>query len=101
MKNVILFACLALFVLLLGCGPGSDTSAPVETSPADMVKQSLQSVVEGGDLGSGEETVRSSIEKLKATDAAKADELSADLDELVTLQGDAAKKKAQEMIDKL
>ena len=101
MKTLFHFACLTLVVLFLGCGPGVDSSAPVEVSPAETIQENLQVVVDGGSLGSAEETVRSNIEKLKATDAAKGEELMKDLDELTGLTGDGAKKKAEEMISKL
>ncbi len=101
MKSLIQLVCLTLVTLFLGCGPGVDTSAPVEVSPAETIQQSLLAVVDGQDLGSAEESVRVAIDELKATDAAKGDELAADLDELIGLSGDAAATKAQEMIDKL
>ena len=101
MKTLIQLAGLTLVALFLGCEPAADTSAPVEVSPAETIQQSLQSVADGEELGSAEESVRVAIDELKATDAAKGEELAADLEELIGLSGDAAAKKAQAMIDKL
>ncbi len=95
----ILFA--LVFVTLIGCN-SADTSTPVQQSaPTDQVKSALQNVADTGVIDSGIVTVREQLDTLKATDAAKAETLLKDLDELEKLSGDAAKKKAEEMIGKL
>lgn len=93
-----------LFVLsvvaILGCGGGS--SIPVDDQEApDQVKQALQTVVDTGEIDSGLVVVQEQLEVMKATDAAKAEELLKDLEELMGLSGDAAKTKAGEMLGKL
>jgi outer membrane PBP1 activator LpoA protein len=90
------------FVLAVGCGGPGSTPVQVQTvSPADQAKQYLQTVADGSDLGSAEESLASALEALKASDAAKGDELLKDFEELKGLSGDKAKAKAEEMIAKL
>jgi hypothetical protein len=74
-----------------GCGssaPSTDVTPPGQ----EQIKPTLDS---------GLMVVREELEKMQATDSAKADELLKDLDELETLSGDAAKTKATEMLGKL
>jgi hypothetical protein len=83
-----------------GCGssaPSTDVTPPGQ----EQIKPTLESVVETGTIDSGLMVVREELEKMQATDSAKADELLKDLDELETLSGDAAKTKATEMLGKL
>lgn len=101
MKSWIQLLWLPVFLLAFGCGPGS-TPVKVQTvPPADQVKQYLQVVVDGSDLGSAEESLATALEELKAADAAKGDELLKDFEELKGLSGEKAKAKAEEMIGKL
>ncbi len=88
------------FVTMIGCG--GEQSTPVqEAAPTDQVKSALQNVAESGMIDSGIMTAREQLEGMKATDAAKAEGLLKDLDELEGLSAGAAKKKATEMIGKL
>lgn len=89
-------------VALLGCGPQETTQRVEEPSGQDQVKSALENVAESGQIDSGLMIVRDELEAMKATDAAKAEELLSDLDALQALTDPAqAKAKAQEMIDKL
>lgn len=93
-----------LFVLsvvaIFGCDSGSTLPVNDQEAP-DQVKQALQSVADTGEIDSGLMVVQEQLEEMKATDAAKAEELLKDLEELMGLSGDAAKTKATEMIGKL
>lgn len=94
------FLPLLVIAAAIGCGP-SDTSVPAQqAAPVDQVKSALQNVADTGVIDSGIMTVREQIEAMKATDSAKAEELLTDLDALEKLSGDAAKKKATEMLGK-
>ncbi len=88
---------------IVGCGSG-ENATPVEPPTADsQIKSSLEYVAESGQVDSGIMLVREQLEELKETDAAKADALLKDLDELETMAGnpDGAKAKASEMLKKL
>lgn len=93
--------CLPVVLFAIGCGPASKPVDVQTVSPADQAKQYLQSVVDGAELGSAEESLQSSLEALKAADAAKGEELLKDFEALKGLSGEAAKAKAKEMIGKL
>lgn len=58
-------------------------------------------VANSGQIDSGIIAARNALEKWRTTDAAKAEELLKDLDALERLTGQAAKKKALEMIGNL
>lgn len=89
-------------VLAIGCqGSGSTPVAAPAGSTTDLVKKDLQMIVDNGQMGSEMMSIQNNLEKLKATDAAKADELLADLKGLEGLSGEQLKTKAQAMIDKL
>jgi hypothetical protein len=86
--------------LVLGCGSGEHVQS-VEP-PKNQSKTILESVAQSGILDSGMMSVREELEKMKATDAAKAEGLLKDLDQLEKMN-DAAriKAKAKEMAAKL
>jgi len=89
---------------ILGCDSAttSTPSTPVEEPGAtSQITSGLQGVAETGEIDSGVMMVREQLEELKQTDAAKAEELLKDLDELESLSGEAAKTKAKEMLEKL
>ena len=89
---------LLLVVCLIGCGP-SETTKKVEPPAAqDQIKMALQNVAETGEIDSGLMVVSDKLEEMKATDAAKAEELLKDLADLEKSSGEAAKKKATEMV---
>lgn len=92
---------LLLGLSLLGCG-GGVSSTSVTPPPPPPAKAMLDEVATSGQLGSGASMIRDSLESLKASDAAKAEALLKELDELETMS-DAAKikAKAKAMADKL
>lgn len=99
-----LFFALCL-VSAAGCGSGTVkvTSESVTPPAAPAARELLEGVAESGaELGSSAMSIREELEKLKATDEAKATEL---LNDLTQLEGmtDAAqiKQKAKEMAGKL
>jgi hypothetical protein len=92
-----------VFAALVGCGSVGDTPTAV-TPPAstDSIKAALNDVVQTGQLGSGGMTLEQEIENLRASDAAKADALKSDYEQLKGMTDPArAKAKAQEMLGKL
>lgn len=101
--NMWLYRALCLFVgvaFLLGCNDGSQIK--VKPPGAEQIKPALEDVAKNGQLHSGLMVVRDELEKMKATDAAKAGALLKDLDELQSLKDtEKAKAKAKEMLGKL
>ena len=96
----ICLVCCAL-VLSVGCGPGSTPVEAPETATTDLIKQNLQMVVESGEMGSEMMSIQGELDKMADENPQKATELREDLQELQGLQGAAAKRKAEEMIEKL
>ncbi len=92
---------LLVAVCLIGCGPSETTQKVTPPDAQTEVKSALQSVADTGEIDSGLIVVGEQFESMKATDAAKAEELLKDLEELQGLSGDAAKKKATEVLGKL
>lgn len=92
---------LLLVVFTVGCPSGSTPVEDPGLSTADLIKNDLQMVVDNGQMGSEMMSIKENLEKLKETDAAKADQLLADLTELEGLSGAQLTSKAQAMIDKL
>jgi hypothetical protein len=90
----------ALFIA--GCGPGQTPAETVTPVTPPAAKAQLTDVANSGELGSSASAIRESLEALKATDSAKADEL---LNDLTALEGLAdpnqIKAKAKAMADKL
>ena len=98
---------LALMVLgaavLVGCGakPQFEGGAD-ETSPEETVKTTLEQMVQTGQAGSNIGEMMQALEKMKETDAAKAEALLEDANQLMSSPSSAAiKTKAKEMLDKL
>ncbi|MBI1314259.1 hypothetical protein GC176_23435 [bacterium] len=104
MKQVFgLIALLCSLCLATGCGSTVDDH-PVEVTPVTPpAKVMLEQVAEAGVLGSDAMSIREALEQMKASgDAAKADELLSDLDELEKTSGEAQiKQKAKAMAAKL
>jgi len=66
------------------------------------VKTTLEQLAETGQVGSEAAMMMQALEKMKATDAAKAEALLKDADQLMSLPGpEAVKAKAKEMLAKL
>lgn len=92
---------LLVALTLVGCGPAERTKKVQPPSAQEEITMCLQHVADTGEIDSGLMVVRDKLAEMKATDAAKAEELLKDLDELEKTSGDAAKKKASEMLGKL
>lgn len=92
---------LLLVACLVGCGPSETTQKVEQPAAQDQIKTTLQNVADTGEVDSGLMVVRDGLEEMKATDAAKAEELLKDLDELEQSSGEDAKTKAQAMLGKL
>lgn len=91
-----------LLCVAVGCGTSTPSTEVVPPSTTDAIKVGLQSAAEQGVVDSGLVSVREELEKLKATDAAKADDLLKDLAQLEKMSGaDKIKSKAKDMIKKL
>ncbi len=90
------------FAVLMGCGAANIPETPVTPPAAPPVKAMLDDVAKSGELGSGASLIRDALEAMKATDAAKAEEL---LKEYAVLEGlsdpSKIKAKAKAMSDKL
>ena len=100
-KLVASFA-LGCSLTLSGCGGSSVTQERVTPPEPPTVKKMLLDVAETGALGSGSFVILGELEKLKATDAAKAGELIKDLDQLEkTSDPSQIKTLAKKMADKL
>jgi hypothetical protein len=96
---VALFA-LACSLALFGCGDAGVIEEPMP--PAMIAKTLLLQISEAGESGSGTMLIRENLEKLKATDAAKADQLIKELDQLEKTSNPAqVKALAKKMADKL
>jgi len=89
--------------LVLGCGESS-TEVPVDPpglTVRDLIKQDLQMIIDNGQLGSEMMSIENNLEKLKAENSGKAEELQKDLDELEKASGAKVKSIAQQMMNKL
>lgn len=87
-------------LVMLGCGNGETVQSV--TPPTNQAKQVLESVAQTGILDSGMVIVQEELEAMKATDAAKAEALLKDLDQLQKMSdAPRIKAKAKEMAGKL
>lgn len=97
--------CLVLLfsVALVGCGPSPELTGTVVEKPSiEVIRTTLEQLAETGQMGSDIGLISGELEKMRATDAAKADELSKDLEALMSSSGpNATKAKAKEMLGKL
>ncbi|MCS7237786.1 MAG: hypothetical protein NZ899_05880 [Thermoguttaceae bacterium] len=89
-----------------GCGgstgPGAQKVQPVQVQPTDAMRSALESIAQSGQVGSEGLTIQENIEKLRASDASKADQLAKDYQELqATTDPAKVKAKAAEMLKKL
>lgn len=92
--------------LAAGCGgstgPAPQKVQPVQVEPTEAIRSALQSIAQSGQVGSEGLTIQENIEKLRSTDAAKADVLAKDYQELqATTDPAKVKAKAAEMLGKL
>lgn len=90
---------------LAGCGSGNapdSNAADPSMAPPPPVKTMLEDLARSGELGSGSESLRSELEKIKATDEAKGKALLADLDRIQKMQDpEQIKAAAQKLLEKL
>lgn len=90
-----------ILMAFIGCQESVEVT-PVTPPPPTPAKSILSEVAQSGELGSAASSIRDALTQLKETDAAKADELLKDLDELETMSTpDKIKAQAKKMADKL
>lgn len=97
------FLVLLAAIVMVGC-PAGQTEVGVQAPEAGTseAKTLLEEIAETGEVSSAVMTIREGLEALQATDAAKADGLLTELDELEAMSdAEAIKAKAKEMADKL
>jgi hypothetical protein len=93
-----------LLASVVGCGAVTDDAPKTVTPPTstEAIKAVLTDLAATGQMSSGVMTLETEIEKIRATDAAKADALKASYEELKAMNNPAQiKTKAQEMLSKL
>jgi hypothetical protein len=102
-RQMVVLLVSAAVLLIAGCGgPKSEKVKPPSVTPAEAAKTALKEIADSGQVGSGADVIKQSLEKLKGTDAAKADALLKDYETLIKTQNpDAVKAKATEMMGKL
>ncbi len=101
MQLVRAVAAMLLMVVVLGCGGGREAGQTVTPPPPDA-KVTLEEVAATGTLPKPEEKLRQEIESLGESDPAKAEELLADYNQLISMSDSTAiKAKAAEMAAKL
>ncbi len=101
--------CLALCGLLgfAGCGGDglpkpSSVQAPTPVDSTTAIKNMINDIATSGELGSGSESLKAELEKLKATDAAKANALLSELSSIEKMsEPDQIKAAAKKMAAKL
>jgi hypothetical protein len=102
MNKIFKFLSALLLCVAVGCGTSTPSTEITPPPATDAIKMGLQSAAEQGVVDSGLVSVREELEKLKATDAAKAEDLLKDLAQLEKMSGaDKIKSKAKDMIKKL
>lgn len=93
---------LACAVGLSACGGNAPKSVDVTPAAPPAAKAILNEMAETGSVGSAAESIRESLTSMRETDAAKADALLKELDELEAMSNPAQiKSKAKAMADKL
>ena len=97
-------AAILFMTSLVGCGAVTNDAPKTVTPPSstEQMKAVLNDLAQSGQMSSGVMTLETEIDKLKATDAAKADALKKDYDALKAMNDpNQIKAKAQEMLKKL
>ncbi len=96
---------LSVVLMALGCGSGTVTpdANPVQATPAkNNIKLALQDIAKSGATGSAMNDITTNADLLAKTDAALAETLKKDAEELQGLTGSAKiKAKAEEMLKKV
>lgn len=97
------FVGIGLVAAASGCVKSGPEKIQVQVPPpVQQLRSLLETYAKTGELDSGVVAIREQIDALRATDAAKADELAADLARFETLKAaDAVKKQADLMLKKL
>jgi hypothetical protein len=92
----------AMFIGLAMVGCGGPQPVSVTPAPPPPARPLLESIAASGEMGSEIELIQDSLEKMKATDQQKAEELLSDLETLKGMK-DAGqiKAQAQKMANKL
>ncbi|MFW6171881.1 MAG: hypothetical protein ACODAD_15450 [Planctomycetota bacterium] len=101
MNRTVRWAILFMVAAAIGCQQGSESVEDPGLSRKELITEDLRLVVENEQMGSEMMSIQNNLETLKSTDAALAEELLEDLEELEGMSGSAAKSKANEMIAKL
>jgi hypothetical protein len=105
MHIILRLVLLAGLGLCVGCGGGITEvrSDVVQIPPADIIKVAVEGLARTGEeLGSGEESLRATIEELGKTDSAKAAALLEELNKVTKARDAGARKAAaKSMLSKL
>lgn len=107
MKAIGYSLALVCMLTVIGCGgdgvpkPTSvQQPTPVDSSTA--IKNMINDIANSGELGSGSESLKSELEKMKATDEAKAKALLADVERMEKMSDpEQIKAAAKKMAEKL
>jgi hypothetical protein len=100
-KNWMGLLVLLATVVMIGCGPKSETVTAPEVAPRDAVRQALEGLAESGQGGSEIGAIMADLDKLAAEDPALAESLKADANAMMTMSGEQVQAKAKEMLKKL
>lgn len=101
------FGILIVAVALCLPGCGSHDAASVEKSqpenaPPPPLKTMLEDLIRSGELGSGSESLRAELEKIKATDEAKGKAMLADFERIRKMEEPSKiKEAAKKLLEKL
>lgn len=105
MRLIVCMLCAVLTAGFVGCNSGADNDEVIvnkDYNPITDLKTGLEGIEKSGRIGSGFGSLKGAIIALRKTDAAKADALEKDLNDLAALSDPAkVKAKAKEIIGKL
>lgn len=101
--TVVIAVLVLAFAQITGCSSATPSKSVQPPSAQEEIRGALQHVAQTGEVDSSLMVVREKLEELKKTDAAKAESLLQDLNQLEKMVGQPqqAKAKAQEMLNKL
>ncbi len=105
MRTLACLLCMVLAAGFVGCNSGADNDEVIvnkDYNPITELKSGLEGIEKSGRIGSGFGSLKGAIIDLRKKDAAKADALEKELNELAGLSDPAkVKAKAKEIIGKL